>query len=715
MIGPIFAATLEVSAQNEVKAQLQHIRRPRPTNQRDGWSDRTWDLARSAASVRKDPTLRDAAAALLIGLDARKVKSFKFGASSVAFDSTGKRLLMGGHNKQGARLWNGGLENWLESKQPGGGPVVFRGELPLQLAAAGPNQLVLWDIKKQGLVHELSIPGKGLNANGMRLALSRDGNFAAAAFVDEQGKEAIAVWDTNSARLIHTFSSDATVIAFSSNGAQLAVGRADGSVQVWKLPKGEVVAELHLGRNAITALAFGRATVFRGAEDDGVDELLAVGDVGATITVWDLQKKLPRTFFHGSWGEVLGLAFSPDGVTLASTGRGYVQLWNLSDGQMLLKMAAGNIVTGLDISPDGGRIAVSHVSAFDYGAGVDVWEVADGRGIQSLRGLGSPVWQVRFSADGRWLAAISYDWKIGVWDVKTGRIVRLLDAPQGDTPDNAALILNADGSKLACAAGREARVWDLSNGRVIDRWELPAGSIDRLVFHPSGKLLSFRAETSDPDVRPFGTDADRYPRVGRLRDFLPDGHLREIATIRSFNHQICLGEISPNGEYVVVDGYGGEAGTERRTICFDPLTGKERWSIPVNHRQQQQWLMFDTDSRLLVALLRTRNDQPTPKPCDVLDPRTGRVVQHSIPIPYALSSNAGFLVYDNLAQGGIAIHRGYEAKPLVNLGIDDERWGIRYEFDRDGSHFAWSNNEGSIFVADLLEVQGRLASIDMGW
>jgi serine/threonine protein kinase len=69
-----------------------------------GWSDKAWDLVTKAAESGQDELLRDRAAATLVGLDARCTKEFDFSGSSVAFNSTGERLLIGGTDKEETRL-----------------------------------------------------------------------------------------------------------------------------------------------------------------------------------------------------------------------------------------------------------------------------------------------------------------------------------------------------------------------------------------------------------------------------------------------------------------------------------------------------------------------------------------------------------------------------------------------------------------------------------
>src|SRR5262249_55754094 len=168
--------------------------------------------------------------------------------------------------------------------------------------------------------------------------------------------------------------------------------------------------------------------------------------------VWDLHDRQPRSHCRGSMYGVYAVAFNTDGVTLASCGRNEVKIWDIATGRLLLSLREGNYLVALAYAPDGKRLALGRMDAYTHPGGVDVWEIEDGRGIRTLRGLVGQVGQVIFSPDGARVAALTQAWQVGVWDRVASRLLRRFDVPPGRYTDNAGFAFSQDGRRLAFAA-----------------------------------------------------------------------------------------------------------------------------------------------------------------------------------------------------------------------------------------------------------------------
>src|SRR5207253_8427446 len=122
------------------------------------------------------------------------------------------------------------------------------------------------------------------------------------------------------------------------------------------------------------------------------------------------------------------------------------------------------------------------------------------------------------------VAAISQQWQVAVWHLSDRHLLYVLDGPHGEFVDNAALAFDPSGEKLACAGGRQAKLWDVATGRKLRDWYLWPGLQDALAFDATGRQLwSVRCETSTHVPPYISADYKEHPRVYPIRNLLELG------------------------------------------------------------------------------------------------------------------------------------------------------------------------------------------------
>jgi WD40 repeat protein len=628
--------------------------------------------------------------------------------SWLAFSPDGNRLLLGGVDTRGqrplpARIWNRVTDTVRVSQQAGAGPVAFRRDgTPLQVVPqAEPLALRLWDVAGQRWLSEcrfhdppdaslvrnlLGFPVAAISTNGERIA--------AAAGTDPQG--VTAVWEVISGKRLLQLPSVAHALALAADGRLLAAADRQGQVTIWSLPGGQRRGGVR-ERLAVYCLAF---------SPDG--RRLACGGEGGGLAVWDWEKRRVLSHCRGSSNHVFGVTFNPDGSLLASTGRNCVTLWDAATGTRLHSVGGIEYGAALAFSPDGQLLAQGCVT--DSMAGqAHVYRLENGRGIQTLHGLGSHVFHIAYSRDGRLLAALAHDWQVGIWEMPAGRLRHVLDVPRGPFEDNTALAFSPDGRRLAFAAGSTASLWDVATGtKLRPPWQLPPALADALAFDQTGtRLLLFRYETVD-GVPPYGTDRGRHPRICCIRDLLGPQPLRPLAQSRAFDWHIGWAAADPAGRRFYAGGWHGKGGRHRTIKAFAALTGEHLWSVPAKEGPHRGALEPSGD--LLAVCLDGTQTQ-------VVATASGKEVP-SIPRGGIVVLGPGaqtFLVQVGLDGGSLALYRPGGQAPLVTLRGPTWHSSVVSPFSPDGRFATWGNADGTISVCDIEQVRRRLAEVGLGW
>src|SRR5262245_52757685 len=225
---------------------------------------------------------------------------------------------------------------------------------------------------------------------------------------------------------------------------------------------------------------------------------VASGSWDGKVLIWDASSGHVAHTLDGQAGFVHDVAFSPDGKLLASAhARGDVVFWDPLSGRVLRRIHAhGYEAVGVAFSPDGTLLATA--GGRDHTA--KVWEVASGKEAFALEMEASQrargrIWSIAFSPDGKLLATVGHGNVTGtasvlIWDAVTGKYLRPLEGQAGRNCSVAFSPLSPHGQWIAsCGWDETVRVWEVTTGKEL-RLRGHAGPALSVTFSPDGRRLA---------------------------------------------------------------------------------------------------------------------------------------------------------------------------------------------------------------------------------
>jgi serine/threonine protein kinase/WD40 repeat protein len=710
---------------------MLQIQQTRLTAKRINWFRDLWTKVVKASEMRIDAALQEQAAASLSGLDAHTAKSFKFGATQLLYNPTGERLLIGGvvepdgRARLPARIWNTSNQQLEVLPVTSRGPIAFRDGVPVEINADEKGVLIMRSLLSGDVIRSFEVPTH-YKLNGSTAAtITSDGALVGFGLVGPDDRSALAIWDARTGVLRHILSGQFDSMSISPDKTFAAAGSQAGHVTVWSLIDGREVAHFEDGWNPVRCLSWGRnpmQSIDEKSDAPSAGWLLAAGDAGGYVRAWDVRRKLLRATCPGSPWDVYAVAFSPDGASLASCGRDEIRLWDLWSSRLVLEIPFGSMQKSLTFSPDGRSLAAAGNPLYTKGE-VAIFDLEDGHGARTLRGLTGKVIKTVYSPDKTLVAALSVDWRVGIWDRRTGRLLRLLDVPQGIFADNAGLAISPDNRRFAFSAGTETRLWNFTAGRQDRSWKLNPGLGDCLTFLGPDQVLLARFETRKGAEVPGGGDATKHPLVARCYRLSDRGPITPVAEIADFGLDVRQTALSADGRVLVLSGLGCRLdektarplvdennlpqGVYRSVRAYDPASGARLWAytFPGDAKGNFKVRPDPTVSWLYVSHELTE-DIWIGELCNAM---TGARISEPNSMGN-LGPDARLWTSDRLT-----VRERGRATPMVTLDPDELQSCITNGFSDDGRLFAIGTREGAVLVFDLDQVQRQLATVGLGW
>lgn len=294
---------------------------------------------------------------------------------------------------------------------------------------------------------------------------------------DETGTVQFINVDTKSVEPPFSFSSPIEDVNVTKDGKFAAVTNLSGKIDILDITKRQRVGNELDGRNTKVAVFSPKEFKLASGSNDGV------------ISLWDLTTPSQPITTRKHTGEILALAFSPDGKTLITGGAdGAAVATEVKTGKELFRCLNSGQVNDIAFAPNGSWfVTVSNDRS------IRVWDATTGDQILAMA-QNNIVNTVKVSSNGQWIATTGDDKTVRVWSALTG--TELYQIPLKGK--GAALGLSKD-NKFLVGGDQNGyiNIWDISGiFAPINSIQL-RGNTTSALFSPAG---SWSAITEDKRV-----------------------------------------------------------------------------------------------------------------------------------------------------------------------------------------------------------------------
>jgi WD40 repeat protein len=433
-------------------------------------------------------------------------------------------------------------------------------------------------------------------------------------------KGKVQIWDVGtgkSLRILEAVDGSVASLAIAPDCKRLAVGGEGYDLRLWDMGNGKELRSFPFQREAsnfpeqvnpeiqrIAALAFspdGKTLVSAGGDlFPGGHQMMMMSDT-PTLDVWDpaTGKHLHR-LLKDEYNGFAGVAFSPNGQTLASAGRGGLYMWEMPSARQFFSFHNATTfkrnpavhLTGLAaelssvaFAPDGKTVCFGTETGT-----LHFWDIKAGKEVTLSNGHSGAIFNVAFAPDSHSVATSSVDSTTRIWQLPDG--IERKQFPSGMFPGGA-LAFSADGASLLIvdATGRWVNVAD---GRLLKEFKADGNYIGHQAIACAGAATFLEVSMFSP-LR-FRHVAPRDGKPTELPHF-------EIIINPSYEMNAIEGiALSRNGRVgALASGkqYPGEHSTNRRISIWDTKAEKEtqHWTID----RQITGLALAPDGKLLAS------------------------------------------------------------------------------------------------------------------
>jgi WD40 repeat protein/uncharacterized caspase-like protein len=530
----------------------------------------------------------------------------------------------------------------------------------LALISGGTEpRVTLMDLTTGREAKQYKLPDKQIDA--LHVAFTPDGHTVAAGIDDKHLK----LWDltSKSERDLGTVTKDFPQLEFSREGKLLALSE-NYTVKIWDVSTQTILSTIKVPNSG--AFAAQGADAYVAFNDDGKN--VATGGFDTPTVIWEATSGIQLSKLSGRTNLAYEVSFSADGNQLSSGGK---TRWDLRTGRGLkVGTTADNFWRSVQ-SPDGKLIAVTKgnsadIEIFDEATGrksqtlspggdpgmadhlhfsndgaslvttynprpdqvtasrsiptstIKIWDVKSGREVRTLN-AGTSTIEARFSSDGRTIGTIEHMGQVSLWDVSSGSKIRdLTTSPMNKLTNmgNLGNLSNMRNPKAIAAAMPNMN--EISEMMTNTMGALSAGTVGRnvtsIAFSPDGRIVATGGveSKSNFDMAAMMSQAQKGSRKGSKQqdpnDMMKDFKVEAIGQVKLWDAATGreLGALKGHGKGVTQVAFSRDSrllasSSSDNTIKIWDVASQRELKTLRGHNSNVDSIDFSPDARLIAS------------------------------------------------------------------------------------------------------------------